>query len=249
MLPNVILFSLYLSISFLVTTSAQTTPSTCEAYSKGTIFFKNGRSKKTYILMDFCNPERFQKGLLTIRETDFKAFEDSMYRDYKLVRRHRANDILDLILDNGREFRYVKYKEIGLNPELGLKYTKRLLEVITDGDIVVFKKRYNSRDVALDSKGSPKEQLEFMNSNFELLVQKSWREDPVNVRDIDLEKFLSDNSRIASKYNRFNFLNQKAVFNKNCDIAYLYSLLQLVSDYNGEPKSGYANTTFFEDEH
>lgn len=224
----------------------------CADYYKGTITLKNGKTKEAYIFIDNCNPHLFQQNLSTIDEKSFKKYKQGKKIKKKAIEKYKVKDIRAFALDNGRIFKQVKYVDLSATTKIGMLPKRFLLEVIADGDITVYRKFYRTQNgfihrPVMDSKLSGgAAHLDFMTNNFELLVQKDKDKNPRNIRNVNLKNYIGDKTGIDQKYldGEYEFrvqFQREVAFASNCDTPFMDALLELVEDYNGEPKGGYAD--------
>ena len=235
--------------------ASDTTPKTCSDYHKGTLTLKNGKTKEAYIFIDNCNPHIFQQGnIITIGEKAFKKYKKGKRIKKKVMEKYKVKQIRGFVLDNGREFRQVKYVNLSATTKVGMLPKRFMLEVVADGDITVFRKFYRTQNgfihgPVMDSKlQGGNQHLEFMTNNFEILVQKDKDKNPRNIRNVNLKNYIGDKEAIDEKYLNGDYefstqLQRASSFASNCDTPFMEALLKLVNDYNNS-QNGYANTEF-----
>ncbi|MEM8928978.1 MAG: hypothetical protein AAGC45_12290 [Bacteroidota bacterium] len=229
-------------------------PATCADYHKGTLTLKNGKTKEAYIFIDNCNPHNFQQGnIITIGEKAFKKYKKGKRIKKKAMEKYKVKHIRGFVLDNGREFRQVKYVNLSATTKVGILPKRFMLEVVADGDITVFRKFYRTQNgfihkPVMDSKlEGGDEHLEFITNNFEVLVQKDKDKNPRNIRNVNLKNYIGDKPEIDDKYLNGDYefrvqFQRPSTFASNCDTPFMEALLELVNEYNNQPKGGYANT-------
>ncbi|NKI32669.1 hypothetical protein [Croceivirga thetidis] len=234
--------------------ASSTTPQKCADYYKGTITFKNGKSKEAYIFIDNCNPHLFQSGLRIIDEKSFKKYKKGKKIKKKVIEKFKVKQIQSFVLENGREFRQVKYLDLSATTKIGMLPKRFFLEVIADGEITVFRKFYRTKNgfihrPVMDSwlEGG-QQHLDFITNNFELLVQKDKAKNPRNIKNVNLKNYIGDKEAIDEKYLNGDYefssqLQRTSSFATNCDTPFMEALLKLVNDYNNS-QNGYANTEF-----
>ncbi len=237
-------------------TSDEITPSTCSDYHKGTITLKNGKTKEAYIFIDNCNPHNFQQGnITTIGEKAYKKYKKGKRIKKKVMEKYKVKQIQGFVLDNGRTFRQVKYVDLSATTKVGMLPKRFMLEVVADGDITVFRKFYRTQNgfihgPVMDSKlEGGNNHLQFITNNFELLVQKDKDKNPRNIRNVNLKNYIGDKPEIDDKYLNGDYefrvqFQRASTFATNCDTPFMDALLELVNEYNEQPKGGYANTVF-----
>ncbi len=250
------ILTLFCSVAFFGQSMAAFTEiERCSNYEKGTITFKNGKTTETYIYIDHCNPHLHQQGLSTISEKNYMAYSKGEKIKSKQIESHKPKDILSYVLENGKEFRQIKYSNMLSTKKTDMIPKRYFLEVVADGDITVFKKYYRTGNGFIykpvsDSKfdGGP-EHLEFMLNNFELLFQKDKSSNPKNIRNTNLKKVFGDNAEVLKKFQDGDYafreqFQRTATFAVNCDDAFMDALLEMVNDYNGIPSDGVTSSTF-----
>ena len=225
-------------------TASTTEPEPCSGYEKGTITLKNGKTRETYIYIDYCNPHLFQMALRTIDEKTYKKYAKGKKIKKKSINKYKVKEIRSFVLDSGKEFRQVKYANIFSQKNTDKLPKKQLLEVVADGEITIYKRGYRTRngfiykpvmDAVLEGGAT---YVEFMRNNFEILYQKDKTKNPKNIRNANLKAIFGDNQEVLQKFQdggyafRIEF-QRPASFSANCDTAFLNALLEMVHDYNG----------------
>jgi hypothetical protein len=250
------ILSLALSI-FVITQSIANNveKNRCSNYEKGTITLKNGKQKSTYIFIDHCNPNRHQQKLSTISEKTFKKYSEGKKIKKSTIEVYKTKDISGFILDNGKEYRQVKYSNMLSTKKMDMIPKRYLLEVVADGDITVYKKHYRTENGFIYNpvsnsklKGGP-EHYEFMVTNFELLFQKDKSKNAKNIRNANLKNIIGDNEDILKKFQEGGYafrdeIQRPATFAVNCDNQFLDALLEIINDYNGVATDRISSTTF-----
>ena len=251
-------FLLTLAAAFLFISSSYASPMTldkCSGYEKGIVTFKNGKTLETFVYIDYCNPHLFQSGLRVIDAKTYKKYNRGKRIKKKAIEKLKLKKITSVILENGKNYRTVKYANPYSTKKTDLLPSRLLLEVVSDGKVVVYKKYYRTRNgfiyrPVLDSylNGGP-EHLVFMRNNFEVLIQKDPTKNPKNIRSINLKHYFGDNPEILKKYQEglYSFreqLQRTPAFSANCDPEFLQSLIVLVADYNGSASEGISSTTY-----
>ena len=256
MTKKVLILAVFLFTGFLTKSIAsEDTPAKCADYIKGTITLKSGKTKEAYIFIDNCNPHLFQSGIRTIGAKSYEKYKKGKKIKNKAIEKYKSKQIAGFTLDNGREFKQVKYVDLSATTKLGMLPKRFLLEVVTDGNITVYRKFYRTKNgfihkPVIDSRleGGPNH-ITFMTNNFEILIQKDKNKNPRNIRNVNLKKYIGDKHEIDDKYLNGDYefrtqLQRNPTFATNCDTPFLEALLELVNDYNGHSNSNYANTTF-----
>lgn len=235
---------LFLIAGFIRTSANTTEPEPCSGYEKGTITLKNGKTRDTYIYIDYCNPHLFQMALRTIDEKTYKKYSKGKKIKKKNIEKYKVKEIRSFVLDSGKEFRQVKYANLLSSKNSDKLPKKQLLEVVADGEITIYKRGYRTRngfiykpvmDAVLE--GGPVH-VEFMRNNFEILYQKDKSRNPKNIRNANLKNLFGDNPQILQKFQNGDYsfrieFQREASFSANCDLAFLEALLEMVQDYNG----------------
>ncbi len=236
--------------------ASDTAPKTCSDYHKGTLTLKNGKTKEAYIFIDNCNPHNFQQGnIIVIDEKAYKKYKKGKRIKKKVMEKYKVKQIKGFVLDNGREFRQVKYVNLSATTKVGMLPKRFMLEVVADGDITVYRKFYRTKNgfihgPVMDSYLEGGDQhLAFMTNNFELLVQKDKNKNPRNIRNVNLKNYIGDKPEIDDKYLNGDYdfrvqFQRPSTFAANCDTPFMNALVALVNEYNAQPKGGYANTVF-----
>ncbi|MFT6994000.1 MAG: hypothetical protein ACJA1P_000729 [Maribacter sp.] len=248
--------SLLCSIAFFGQGMANVTEiERCSNYEKGTITFKNGKTAETYIYIDHCNPNRHQQGLSTVSEKNYIAYSEGKKIKSKDIETYKPKDILGYVLENGKEYRQIKYSNMLSTKKTDMIPKRYFLEVVADGDITLFKKHYRTENGFIykpvsESKfdGGP-EHLEFMVKNFELLFQKDKESNPKNIRNTNLKEVFGDNTEVLKKFQDGDYafreqFQRQATFAVNCDHPFMDALLEMVNEYNGIPSGGVTSSTF-----
>lgn len=243
-------------IGFVTTSFASTdAPQTCADYVKGTITFKNGKSEEAYIFIDNCNPHLFQSGLRTIDEKSFKKYKKGKKIKKKVIEKYKVKQIQSFILENGREFRQVKYMDLSATTKVGMLPKRFIFEVLADGELTIYRKFYRTQNgfihrPVMDSYlDGGQRHLSFMTSNFELLFQKDKSKNPRNIRNANLKNIFGDNAQVLKRFQdndyafRIEFQRQPE-FATNCDTQFMDALLEMVADYNGGSDQQLSNTTY-----
>ena len=227
----------------------------CSAYEKGTVTFKNGKTLETYVYIDYCNPQLFQSGLRTIDAKTYKKYSRGKRIKKKAIEKLKLKKITSVTLESGQQFRTVKYANPYSTKKTDLIPSRLLLEVVSDGKVIIYKKYYRTRNgfiyrPVLDSylDGGP-DHLVFMKNNFEILIQKDPSKNPKNIRSINLKHYFGDHPGILKKYQEgfYSFreqLQRSPSFSANCDPEFLQSLQELVQDYNSSVSEGLSSTTY-----
>lgn len=240
----------------IVQVAASTTdPEPCSGYEKGIITLKNGKTKEAYIYVDYCNPHLFQMALRTIDEKTYKKYAKGKKIKKKAINKYKVKEIRSFVLDNGKEFRQVKYANIFSQKNTDKLPKRQLLEVVTDGEITIYKRGYRTRngfiykpvmDAVLAGGDT---HAEFMRNNFEILYQKDKSKNPKNIRNANLKNIFGDNQEVLQKFQdggyafRIEF-QRPATFSANCDTAFLNALLEMVHDYNGTASESLTEASF-----
>ncbi len=216
----------------------------CSGYEKGTITLKNGKTKETYIYIDYCNPHLFQMALRTIDEKTYKKYAKGKKIKKKAINKYKVKEIRSFMLDSGKEFRQVKYANIFSQKNTDKLPKKQLLEVVADGEVTIFKRGYRTRngfiykpvmDAVLEGGAT---YVDFMRNNFEILYQKDKTKNPKNIRNANLKAIFGDNPEVLQRFLDGDYafrieFQRPASFSANCDTAFLNALLEMVHDYNG----------------
>jgi len=229
----------------------------CSNYEKGTITFKNGKTAETYIFIDHCNPHRHQQGLSTVSEKHYKAYSEGKKIKSKDIETYKPKDILGYVLENGNEYRQIKYSNMLSTKKTDMLPKRYFLEVVADGNITIFKKHYRTENgfiykpVIESTREGGAEHYAFMRDNFELLFQKDKASNPKNIRNTNLKKVFGDNAEVLKKFQDgyYTFREQfqgQATFAVNCDHPYMDALLEMVKDYNGIASDGVTSSAFYE---
>lgn len=228
----------------------------CASYYKADVTFKKGKTKELYVWIDYCQPHRFQQGsIVTINEKVFKKYQKGKKVKKKSRESIKIKNLEGLTLEDGREFRMVKYVDLAATTKIGMLPKRFLLEVFADGDITVYRKLYRTKNgvihrAVMDSQLEGGQQhFDFMTNNFEVLVQKDKNKNPRNIRNVNLKNYIGDKHEIDDKYINGDYtfrvqLQRDPIFASNCDMPFMEALLELVNDYNGHSNANYANTTF-----
>lgn len=249
---------LTLGALFAFVTASQASPlfaDQCSGYEKGTVIFKNGKTLETYVYIDYCNPQLFQSGLRTIDAKAYKKYIRGKRIKKKAIEKLKLKKITSVTLESGQHYRTVKYANPYSTKKTDLIPSRLLLEVVSDGKVVVYKKYYRTKNgfiyrPVMDShfRGGP-EHLVFMKNNFEVLIQKDPSKNPKNIRSINLKQYFGDHPGILQKYldGHYSFreqLQRSPSFSANCDPEFLKSLQELVQDYNGSASEGISSTNY-----
>lgn len=248
-----------LFVSFLFLTGvAQANPlakQNCSGYYKGTLTLANGKEINAYFYIDHCNPHLFQSTLRMINAKSYKKYVKGKRLKKKVIEKIKLKKINSLQLEDGRLFRTVKYANMYSSKKTDWLPKRHLLEVALDGPIVLYKKHYRTqngfiyRPVMDSALEGGTQHLEFMLSNFEILIQKNRDENPKNIRSINLKNYIGDQTLILKDYQEGKYafreqLQRKATFSANCDPVFLEALKALVSDYNDSSRTGVSSTEF-----
>ena len=227
----------------------------CSGYHKGTLTLSNGKEISAYFYIDHCNPHLFQSTLRMINAKSFKKYVKGKRIKKKAIEKIKLKKINSLQLEDGRLFRVVKYANMYSSKKTDWLPKRHLLEVAVDGPIVLYKKHYRTQNgfiyrPVMDSylEGGS-QHLEFMLSNFEILIQKRGDKNPKNIRSINLRNYLGDQAHILKDYQEGKYafreqLQRKATFSANCDPVFFNALKTLVVDYNESSKTGLSSTQF-----
>ena len=248
--------SLVLFIGFLINGIASIPPpAACADYFKGTITLKNGKTKEAYIFIDNCNPHLFQSGLRTISEKSYKKYKKGKRIKKKVIEKYKVKQIASFKLENGREFKQVRYADLSATTKVGMLPKRFLFEVVVDGEITIFRKYYRTkngfihRPVMDSSLKGGSGHLAFMTNNFEVLFQKDKAKNPRNIRNANLKNIFGDNAEVLKRFqdNEYVFrveFQREPEFATNCDTSFMNALLVMVKDYNDQAQDSFTSTTF-----
>lgn len=250
------LLTLLLAIGMIAGVNAQDEEnSRCADYYEGAYTLKNGKTKDGYIFINDCKPHLFQQGLRVIDQKTYAKYQKGKRIKKKAIEKFKVKEIKAFALENGRQFKQVKYANLAATTKVGMLPKRFLLEVVADGDITVYRKFYRTDNgfihgPVMDSKlegGSG--HLDFMTNNFEVLVQKDKKKNPRNIRNVNLKSYIGDKPEIDDKYLNGDYefrvqFQRPSTFATNCDTPFMEALLELVNEYNSQPKGGYVNTVF-----
>ena len=230
-------------------------PKPCWGYYKGTVTFENGKTQDTYIYVDYCNPHMFQSAVRTIDQKTYMKYAKGKKIKKKAIEKLKIKKVQGFVLEDGREFRQVKYANL-LSPKNTDKLPKRqILEVVADGPITIYKRGYRTGNgfiykPVMDARlAGGQVQYDFMMNNFEVLYQKDKSKNPRNILNANLKNLFGDNPEILKKYQdgeyAFRIEFQRPVtFSANCDTPFLEALLEMVNDYNGGAQDSLTETSF-----
>jgi len=249
------ILTLVMVLGIFTMTFAQEEAAKCADYHKGTYTLKNGKTKEGYIFINNCKPHLFQQSLRVIDQKAYAKYAKGKKIKKKAIEKFKVKEIKAFALENGREFRQIKYLNLAATTKVGMLPKRFLVEVMADGDVTVYRKFYRTDNgvihgPVMDSKlaGGP-EHLDFMTSNFEILIQNENDKNPKNIRTVNIKNYFGDNSEILQKYQdgHYEFRNQlqrNASFGMNCDLPFLDALVELTNDYNKGINIELSNTTF-----
>lgn len=238
------LLTFLMAFSMIISSHAQNEESTrCADYFKGTYTLKKGKTKEGYIFINDCKPHLFQQSLRVIDEKAYAKYKKGKRIKKKAIEKFKVKEINAFALENGRSFRQVKYVNLASTTKIGMLPKRFLLEVASDGDIVVYKKYYRTDNGIIhkevsDSKlaGGPQHR-EFMTNNFQVLIQKDKSKNPKNIKSVNIKNYFGDNDEILQKYQdgQYEFrtqLQRESAFGFNCDMPFLNALVEMTNDYN-----------------
>jgi uncharacterized protein (DUF2344 family) len=228
---------------FLVVTFASNAQ---EKYHKGTLQINAKKAKEAYILIDYSNPQKFQKTITYVDPVVYEKYQFTGKVKSSAKKTLEAKSILGFTLDDGRKFKTIKYRK----PTKGLKKTlapKYCLEQKTEGAIELYK-FYSHTDGGkvtpelLDAmhenlSGDNRAVLEYIENNFVLIVKKGEKATTKNVLRMDLMNLIGDHSLIVEKYENNHYgVKELLLIEKNdyflANPKMEAALLHMLSEYN-----------------
>lgn len=217
-----------------------------EKYHKGILQINSKKSKEAYILIDYVNPQKFQKTITYIDPVVYEKYQFTGKVKSSAKKTFEAKNILGFTLEDGRKFKTIKYRK----PTKGLKKTlapKYCLEQKIEGAIEVFKfySHTNGGKVTpelLDAmhenlSGNSSALIDYLANNFKLIVKKGEKGTTKNILRMDLMNLIADNSQIVKHYENDDYKvkellaedkNEYFLANPKIEAA----LLQMISEYN-----------------
>ncbi len=240
---NRLLISLSLLLFFSLGAQAQ------GLYQKGKIQISKKKQIEAYIQIDYRYPQRFQEDITYITPKVFAKWQKKGKRlKSKNKIKLKLKNFESFSLDNGQNFRVVKYADL-TKKKLGMLPKRLCLEEIALGKIRAYKFyshttgkiSHELADVVMDSKIKGDYLLiDYIQDNFQILVQKTeLHKNPRNLQHANLLTLIGDNERVLTNYqnNEYGFRNQfterqkfGVIVNKNYEAAFL----SMVKDYNDE---------------
>jgi len=217
-----------------------------EKYYKGTVQINAKKAKEAYILIDYSNPQKFQKTITYVDPVVYERYQFTGKVKSSAKKTLEAKSILGFNLEDGRKFRTIKYRK----PTNGLKKTlapKYCLEQKTEGSIEMYK-FYSHTDGGkvtpelLDAmhenlSGDNSAVLDYIENNFILIVKKGERAVTKNVLRMDLMNLIGDNSKIVKQYENNHYgvkelllVGQNDYFLANPKME--AALLHMITEYN-----------------
>lgn len=211
-------------------------------YKKGEIILKNGKTKEAYVQIDFRFPQRFQNSITYMTPESFEKYQEKGKIKSKHKIKLQPKDIKGFNLDDGTVFKTVKYTDL-TGRAIKMLPKKLCLEQTSDGKIKMFK-FYSRTTGKINSEladkvfSTPKELIEYIQDNFQLLIQKDSK-NPKNVMHINLLNFIGDNPRVKENYtnNHYGLRNQfteRQKMGKYVNKEYEGSFLKMLADYNAD---------------
>jgi len=222
-----------------------------EQYVKGTVHITSKKNIEAYILMDYSNPQKFQKNIKYVHGDVYQNFMYTGKIEVEDYITTSAKRIYGFSLLDGKTFKSVKFDKTDL-PIANKKLTTFFLEQITDGKIELFK-FYSHTDDAIKAPelsdalyrnmtGEKDALLNYINNNFLLIVRKGPEEAPKNVLSIDVMNFISDNALIKDLHERDHY-NVKEILTQIKKDYFLSNLkieaafVKMIAEYNGGLKT------------
>lgn len=214
---------------------------------KGTIQINKRKQIEAYISIDYTFPQRFQNSITYITPKDYEKYLKKGKVKNKNRIKLKLNDFEGFTLENGKKFTVVKYVDL-TKKKLGLLPKRLCLEQIAEGKINAYK--FYSRttgkvskelgDIFMDSRTKGDQMLiDYIQDNFQILVQKEKDKNPRNIMHINLLNFIGDNERVKNNYdnNHYGFRNQfteRQKFGVIVNKEYEAAFLKMVDDYNND---------------
>ncbi len=209
-------------------------------YQKGTIELKKGKTIEAYIQIDFRFPQRFQQSLTYLSPKDYdKSIKTGKIKG-SMKEKLEPKDVEGFTLADGRVFKTVKYVDI-TGKAIKMIPKRMILEQVADGRICMYKLYSRTtgsieKELANLTFGDPKILIDYIQNNFQLLIQKD-TDNPRNVIHINLLNYIGDNAQVKQNYdnNHYGLRNQfseEKKFGKYVNKEYEAAFLRLLDDYN-----------------
>lgn len=212
-------------------------------YEKGTITTNKNKTIEAYIEIDFRLPQRFQSSITYVSHKDYEKYQQNGKLKGKSKQSLKAKNIVGFDLENGKIFRTVKYMDLGMAGTIGMTPKELCLEKRVEGKIDVYKlyshttgkmSQELSTVVMNSKKGSDEVLIDYIQNNFQLLVQKD-SDNPKNLMEVSLLNYIGDNKRVKENYtkNHYGFRDAftddgNSIVNRRLE----YSFLKLLEDYD-----------------
>lgn len=246
-MKNIISYSILLLV-FLTTSAGLAQKNNFE---KGSIILSKKKSIDAYILIDFTQPQNFQKQITYLEPKGYEKFKGGT-KLKKVQETLKSKDILGFELEDGRKFKSVKYMDL-TKKGMGMMPKKFCLEQISDGKIDMFKFyqhtgstgsvgiskiSYELQDVIRESnKNGDQVLIDYIQGHFQLLAQKEHKT-PKNIYNMNMLNLIGDNAEVKENYDN-NHYGVQAYITGDIKPGLLAhpmieaAFLKMTADYNG----------------
>ena len=218
-------------------------------YHKGEIQLGKKKFLDAYIQIDYRYPQRFQEDITYLEPKAYVKWQETGKLKNKKKIKLKLKDFLGFKLENGQQFKVVKYADL-TKKKLGMLPKRLCVEQIADGKIKAYKLfshttgkiSYELSDVVFTSKTKGDHLLiDYIQDNFQILVQKAdEHKNPRNLQNAHLLNLIGDNDRVRTNYenNFYGFRHQfteRQKFGIIVNKKYEAAFLKMVNDYNTNP--------------